>query len=130
MGDTLRVPTQSSQMIHHVLINGVRWVAVVTILVVTIHAGPALAGCPTGSYEWTDGWGNRICKSFDTGQTRTIEGSTKDCPTGTYQWVDSWGNPICKAFKGDAQYYDTSEKCPIGTYEWVDKWGNKVCKRF
>ena len=70
--------------------------AAITLLLIPLHAGPALATCPTGSYEWVDSWGNRICKTFDTGETRTIDGSTKDCPTGTYRWMDPGGSPICK----------------------------------
>lgn len=34
----------------------------------------AEAGCPIGAYEWIDAWRNRICKSFDGGSTRSIEG--------------------------------------------------------
>ena len=126
----IAITLRTSRAVYRRLIISVWWFAAIALLVVTVNAAPALAGCPTGTYEWVDDWGNRICKSFDTGDTRTIEGSTKNCPTGTYRWIDSWGNPICKAYQGDAQYYDTSKGCPTGTYQWVDEWGHKVCKRF
>lgn len=90
----------------------------------------ALADCPTGSYEWVDGWGNKICKSFDSGATRSVEGSTSNCPTGTYAWVDKWGNSICKSSSSGQEFHDTSKGCPTGTYEWTDNWGNAVCKKF
>ena len=105
---------------------------VLSILLVVLAVGTeqTSAACPTGTYEWVDQWGNPICKSFDTGQTRSIQGTIKNCPTGTYQWVDEWGNQICKSFGGNQRYYDTSKGCPVGTYEWVDNWGNKICKPF
>lgn len=90
----------------------------------------AEAACPTGSYALVDNWGNQICKTFDTGETRSIQGSTSRCPIGSHPWVDEWGNQICKAFQGGQQYYDTSKGCPIGMYPWVDNWGNSVCRRF
>lgn len=86
--------------------------------------------CPIGSYPWVDQWGNRICKSFDTGRTTTIEGNLNKCPTGTAPWIDEWGNRICRSLVGNQRFYDTSKGCPIGTYPWVDNWGNRVCKRF
>jgi len=86
--------------------------------------------CPIGSFPCADNWGNQICKSFDSGGTTTIEGSTKNCPIGTHPWVDEWGNQICKSFEGNQKFYDTSKGCPIGFYEWVDNWGNRVCKKF
>ncbi len=97
-------------------------------IVVLLVASASIA-CPVGSFEWLDRWGNRICKTFDTGQTKSIEGNTQSCPTGTHPWVDKWGNPICKSFQGGQQYYDTSKGCPIGTYQWIDNWGNQICKK-
>ena len=102
----------------------------VILLFLVAFAGTASAACPVGTYGWVDNWGNRICKSFDTSQTRTIQGSTKSCPTGTYRWTDEWDNTICKRFEGNQRFYDTSKGCPVGTYQWVDNWGNKVCKKF
>lgn len=93
-------------------------------------ANTANAMCPTGSYPWTDSWGNKICKSFGSGATRSIEGGINNCPTGTHRWNDQWGNPICKSFSGNQQFYDTSDGCPIGTHPWTDSWGNPVCKSF
>ena len=90
----------------------------------------ALADCPTGSYDWVDDWGNKICKSFDSGATQSIEGGTDNCPTGTYAWSDSWGNSICKSFSSGQEFHDTSKGCPTGTYQWTDNWGNPVCKKF
>ena len=86
--------------------------------------------CPAGSHPWVDDWGNRICRKLGSGQTTTIEGSTKQCPTGTYSWVDEWGNRTCKSFQGNTQYYDTSKGCPVGSHPWTDSWGNAVCKKF
>jgi hypothetical protein len=91
-----------------------------------LAASNAEAACPTGSSPWVDSWGNQICKTFGTGETRSIRGSTSRCPTGSHPWVDEWGNQICKAFQGGQQYYDTTKGCPIGTYPWVDNWGNSV----
>jgi hypothetical protein len=102
----------------------------VLVLLITIFVCKANAGCPVGSYEWVDNWGNKICKSFESGNTTTIEGSTSRCPTGTYQWLDNWGNIICKSYQGNQQYYDTSRGCPTGMYEWLDNWGNKICKSY
>ena len=100
-------------------------------LVATLIFSPTiLASCPIGSYEWIDSWGNKICKDFDFGDTKSIEGSTDNCPTGTYSWIDSWGNKICKSFDTEEEYHDTSKGCPAGTYQWIDDWGNKVCKSF
>ena len=104
--------------------------AFVFLLFLVAFADIASAACPVGTFEWVDSWGNRICKSFDTGQTRSIQGSTENCPTGTYRWVDNWGNTICKSFEGNQQFYDTSKGCPVGTYQWVDNWGNNVCQKF
>ena len=84
--------------------------------------------CPTGSSPWTDEWGNKICKRFDSGQTTTVQGTLKNCPTGSSPWTDEWGNRVCKDFANNKQYYDTSKGCPTGTYQWTDDWGNRVCK--
>jgi len=108
---------------------GVFTVALLGVLIV-FPATPSHAACPVGTYEWVDNWGNRICKSFGTGETRSIEGNLSRCPVGTYPWVDSWGNSVCQSFGGGQRFYDTSKGCPVGTYEWVDNWGNKICKRF
>jgi hypothetical protein len=105
-----------------------------TILLITfalfVGSLNAQAACPTGSYPWMDNWGNQICKTFNTGETRSIQGSTSRCPAGSYPWVDNWGNQICQSFQDRQPYYDTSKGCPIGTYQWVDNWGNQVCRRF
>ena len=93
-------------------------------------AASARGACPPGSYNCVDMRGNQICKTFDTGQTRSIEGNTQSCPTGTHPWVDEYGNKTCKSFQGGQQYYDTSKSCPLGTYQWIDNWGNQVCKKF
>jgi hypothetical protein len=83
---------------------------------------------PNRVFPSLDNWGNQICKTLDTGQTTTIQGSVENCPIGTHPWVDAWGNKMCQSFNGGAQYYDTSGGCPIGTYQWVDNWGNKICR--
>ena len=90
----------------------------------------ASAGCPIGSFPWTDSWGNPICKRFGDGSTATIEGGLDNCPVGTQPWTDMWGNRTCRSLSGGGQYYDTSQSCPIGTVRWTDMWGNRVCKRF
>ncbi len=100
------------------------------LLLATVASSAFGQECPVGSYPWVDAWGNRICKSFDTGRTTTIEGDLKNCPTGTYPWSDEWGNRICKSFEGGQKFYDTSKGWPVGTYPWVDGWGNRVCKKF
>ncbi len=105
-------------------------IAVFVGIFVALVVSESHAGCPVGSYEWVDNWGNKVCKGFDTGENRTIEGSLSKCPTGSYPWVDSWGNRICQSFEGNQRYYDTSRGCPVGTYQWVDNWGNSVCKPF
>lgn len=99
-------------------------------LLLMLQCSIASAGCPTGSYQWVDDWGNKICKDFGSGGARTIEGSTDRCPTGTYRWVDEWGNKICKAFGSGREWHDTSKGCPTGSYPWVDDWGNKICKKY
>ncbi len=101
----------------------------VAIILCLMMIGSANAACPIGTYEWVDKWGNRICKSFSSGKTNSIQGNTKNCPTGTYQSIDEWGNTICRSFRGNQKYYDTSKDCPIGSYEWVDEWGNSICKK-
>jgi len=90
----------------------------------------AIASCPAGSHPWVDKWGNQICKTFGSGQTTSIQGTTENCPAGTHPWVDGWGNRICKSLEGDRHYHDTSKGCPAGTHSWVDDWGNRICKRF
>ena len=102
----------------------------VAFVLVFLGASASEAACPVGSYPWVDNWGNQICKTYDAGETRSIEGSTTKCPIGSYPWIDEWGNKICKTYEGNQQYYDTSKSCPIGTYQWVDNWGNSVCKKF
>ena len=87
----------------------------------------ASAGCPIGSFPWTDLWGNQICKRFGDGSTATIEGGLDNCPVGTQPWTDMWGNRPCRSFSGGGQYYDTSQGCPIGTVRWTDTWGNHRC---
>ena len=103
---------------------------IISICFFLFSANLVYAGCPLGSYEWRDEWGNKICKSYETDETRSIEGSTQKCPLGTHLWVDEWGNKICKSYQNNNQYYDTSGGCPLGTYEWVDNWGNRVCKKY
>jgi hypothetical protein len=68
---------------------------------------------PNRVFPSLDNWGNQICKTLDTGQTTTIQGSVENCPIGTHPWVDAWGNKMCQSFNGGAQYYDTSGGCPI-----------------
>ncbi len=104
--------------------------AVLVALLLASFPGTSEAACPVGSYPWTDSWGNRICKTFDTGQPSSIEGNLSRCPVGTHPWVDSWGNKVCQSFDDRQRYYDTSRGCPVGSYEWVDSWGNKACKFF
>jgi len=99
-------------------------------LVGTLVCSDARAACPIGSYPWVDNWGNRVCKSFSSGQNTTTQGSLSQCPAGSHPWVDEWGNRICQSFNEGTRYYDTSKGCPIGTYSWVDNWGNKICKPF
>jgi len=98
-----------------------------TVVLLAASAGEA---CPPGSYNWVDMWGNQICKTFDTGQTRSMEGNIQSYPPGTQPWVDEYGNKTCKSFQGGQQYYDTSKGCPMGTYQWLDNFGNQVCKKF
>ncbi len=104
--------------------------AVLTILLIGVTAKTSEATCPVGSYPWVDNWGNRICKSFDTGQPQSTEGSLSRCPVGSHPWVDAWGNRVCQSFDQSQRYYDTSRGCPVGSYEWIDKWGNRTCKFF
>lgn len=92
--------------------------------------GSAHAACPVGSYPWANNWGTPVCKSFDTGQNTTTQGSLSQCPAGSHPWVDEWGTSICQSFNQGSRYYDTSKGCPTGTYSWVDNWGNKICKSF
>jgi hypothetical protein len=105
-----------------------RKLIVATIFVAGVAANAG--ACPIGSFPSVDNWGNQICKTLDTGQTTTIQGSVENCPVGTHPWVDTWGNKICQSFTGGSQYYDASGGCPIGMYQWVDNWGNKICRSF
>jgi hypothetical protein len=88
------------------------------------------AQCPVGTYPSVDSWGNRICKSFDGGGTRSIEGNLNNCPVGTHPGIDSWGNRMCQSSDSPQKFNDTSKGCPLGTYPWVDSSGNSVCKSF
>jgi hypothetical protein len=47
-----------------------------------------------------DGYGNRICRSFDTpNQPRTdYYDTSKGCPAGMFPTVDGYGNKVCKPF--------------------------------
>jgi hypothetical protein len=67
-----------------------------------VAAGVAASAhaCPIGSFPSLDNWGNQICKTLDTGQTTTIQGSVDNCPIGTHPWVDNWGNKICQSRNG------------------------------
>jgi hypothetical protein len=56
--------------------------------------------CPVGSFPSVDNWGNQICKTFDFGQTTTIQGSIENCPVGKHPWTDNWGNKIARASTG------------------------------
>ena len=102
----------------------------IVVSIFTAGAAVTAHACPIGSFPSVDNWGNQICKTLDTGQTTTIQGSVENYPIGTYPWVDTWGNKVCQVFTGGAQYHDTSSGCPVGTYQWVDGWGNKVCRQF
>lgn len=114
----------------------IRRTIVLAAFVAIVGASPALSqSCPTGSYPWTDSWGNKICKRHGDGGTASVEtrpGQT--CPAGSAPWVDSWGNKICReqgaSGKPPTDYYDTSKGCPTGTHPWTDSWGNKICKKF
>ena len=111
-------------MIHRVLLSLVAF----AIVIAPPAPPPASAQCPSATYPWVDGSGNRICKAFDTGQLRTPDGSLIPCPSGAYPMVDSWGNRVCQTFDRNERYQDTSRGCPLGTYPAVDQWGNTVCK--
>lgn len=100
------------------------------VLVLLLQCSTAFANCPVGSYVWADEWGNKICKAYNGGRTKTIEGSVTKCPTGTYPWSDEWGNRICKAYDGGREWHDTSKGCPTGSYQRVDEWGNRICKKY
>ena len=80
----------------------------------------AHAACPIGSYPRVDNWGIPVCRSFDTGQNTTRQGSLSQCPAGSHPWVDERGSRICQFFNQEVHYYDTSNGCPTGTYSWVD----------
>jgi hypothetical protein len=104
--------------------------AILAVLCFVTASSAAWAACPLGTYEWVDGFGNKICKNFGDGGTRSVQGSTRNCPAGTRLAVDDYGTKICKSFSDDQKFYDTSKGCPPGTHDWVDSFGNKTCKRF
>lgn len=94
----------------------------------------ANAACPIGTIPSADNFGNNICKSIDTGQTRTIErprgpNGVNTCPNGQYPTVDNFGNRVCQSFDSRQRSYDTSKGCPIGTFPSVDNFGNPTCRR-
>ncbi|HEX2858585.1 MAG TPA: hypothetical protein VHP58_00010 [Alphaproteobacteria bacterium] len=86
--------------------------------------------CSVGTYPWTDEWGNKICKSFTDGETRSVQVKDGDCPIGSHPSMDKWGNKTCDSFTKKETYYDTSKGCPIGMHPSVDKWGNPACTPF
>lgn len=95
-----------------------------------IDEGSLTMNCPPGTYQWVDGWGNKVCKRHFSEEVTAIQGSLEHCPTGTHPWIDSWGNKVCQSFDNQQQYYDTSQGCPMGSHNWVDEWGNRICKKF
>lgn len=99
-------------------------------LVYLLMAGSSHAGCPIGTHEWIDGWGNKICKSSNIGGTRSIQGRTRNCPVGTHAWLDSRGKAICRSSQGYQKNNNTSKLCPTGSYKSIDKWGNSICKKY
>src|SRR6266850_4328566 len=103
---------------------------VFALLIAPLAPSPASAECPSATFPWVDGAGNRICRAFDSGQIRTPDGSLIPCPSGAYPLVDSWGNRVCQTFDRNERYQDTSRGCPLGTNAAVDQWGNTVCKGF
>ena len=48
-----------------------------------LATGGAHAACPIGSYPRVDNWGIPVCRSFDTGQNTTRQGSLSQCPAGS-----------------------------------------------
>ena len=97
--------------------NSMRTIIVVLVIVsawVAALPAPVHAGCPTGSYPFVDNWGNNICRSFDDGGTRSIEGSLSRCPTGTHPWVDSWGNQICQSLAAISNSMTRHGVVPLG----------------
>jgi hypothetical protein len=77
-----------------------------------LATGSAHAACLIGSYPRVDNWGIPVCKSFDTGQNTTRQGSLSQCPGGSHPWVDERGSRICQFFNQEVHYYDTSKGCP------------------
>ncbi len=86
--------------------------------------------CNAGDYPWTDEWGNRICKSFENGNTRSVEVKSGECPIGSHPSMDKWGNKTCDSFTKNETYYDTSKGCPVGMHPGMDKWGTPSCVPF
>lgn len=86
--------------------------------------------CNPGTYQWTDEWGNRICKSFESGNTQSVEVKSGECPVGSHPSMDKWGNKTCDSFTKKETYYDTSKGCPIGMHPGMDKWGSPSCVPF
>jgi hypothetical protein len=108
-------------MIHRALLS-------LAVFALMIAPPPASAECPSATFPWVDGAGNRICRAFDSGQIRTPDGSLIPCPSGAYPLVDSWGNRVCAAFDRNERYQDSPRGCPLGTTATVDQWGNTVCR--
>ncbi len=102
------------------------------VLALSVLLFPTLATalCPPGTYDWVDTYGNKICKSFDTGATRSIAGTAGSCPIGMYPWVDTYGNKVCKSHESGQEFHGTSRGCQIGSHPGVDTYGNKICQRF
>ncbi len=84
--------------------------------------------CPSGTYDWTDSWGNKICRRFGDNSTVAVQGSLQSCPVGTHPWTDEWGNRVCQAFGNQRRLYDTSKGCPVGSSPGSDAWGKPTCK--
>jgi hypothetical protein len=89
----------------------------------------AWAACPLGSFPAFDNFGNQICKSFDTGATRSVQVPQGQCPRGAHRAVDERGNQICQSDAGGQRYYDTSKGCPNGFIPFPDQFGRMGCKR-
>ena len=53
-----------------------------------LATGSAHAACPIGSYPRVDNWGTPVCKSFDSGQNTTRQGSLSQCPAGSHPSVN------------------------------------------
>jgi hypothetical protein len=99
------------------------------VVVIALVPVQAWAACPPGTFPFIDTFGNNICKSFDGGATRSIEGNTRNCPPGTLPAMDRYGNNVCQSIQNGQRFYDTSRGCPAGTIPWVDTYGNDVCRR-